>query len=95
MIALMERAACTCLADALPAGQTSVGTKIDVEHTAASPLGAEITVTARLEAVFGRRIEFVVTACEGDTQIGGGKHTRAIVDETQFMEKARTRKDSM
>lgn len=87
MIALMEKAACACLAGALPPGQTSVGTKIDVTHTAASPVGAVITATAKVGAVFGRRVEFTVTAHEGDKRIGGGKHTRVIVDEAEFMDK--------
>jgi predicted thioesterase len=58
MIALMERAACECLADCLESGQTSVGTGINVSHTAASPVGVEITATATIEYVFGGRIEF-------------------------------------
>ena len=87
MAALMEQAACACLADALEPGQTSVGTKIDIAHIAASPVGAEITATATITAVSGRRIEFEVVAHEGEKQIGGGKHTRVIVDEMQFMNK--------
>lgn len=90
MIALMERAACACLADALTDVQTSVGTQISVEHTAASPIGAKITATATIEYVFGRKVEFIVTASDGSSEIGKGKHTRIIVDEERFMTKART-----
>ena len=65
MIALMESAACECLADCMDAGQTSVGNKISVEHTKASPIGAEIKASATIEAIEGRRIVFAVAAGDG------------------------------
>ena len=93
MIALMERAACEVLADVLEDGQTSVGTLINVEHTAASPIGAVITATAVIDYVFGRKIEFSVTAADGTNEIGKGKHTRMIVDATKFMSRVNKRGD--
>jgi predicted thioesterase len=92
MIALMEQAACKCLADALTDGQTSVGTQVSVEHTAASVIGAEVTATATIEYVSGRKIEFAVTASDGAHEIGNGRHTRVIVDKERFMMKAKTKK---
>jgi predicted thioesterase len=89
MVALMERAACECLADALEPGQTSVGTRVDIEHTAASPIGAEITATATVADIDGRKIEFEVAANDSNGEIGRGKHTRVIVDEERFMAKVR------
>lgn len=87
MIALMESAACKCLAGALDDGQTSVGTSVHVDHTTASPLGANITATATIEYIFGRKIEFVVTASSGRRKIGKGRHTRLIVDAERFLAK--------
>jgi predicted thioesterase len=78
LIALMERAACDCLASCLEDGQTSVGTAISVEHTAATPVGMEVTATATITAVFGRKIEFALTASDGAGEIGKGTHTRAV-----------------
>jgi len=92
MIALMEHAACECLADCLGAGQTSVGSSISVEHTAASPLGAEVTAAASIDSVSGRKIEFAVTASDNSGEIGKGKHTRIIIDKDRFMKKAEARK---
>jgi len=92
MIALMERAACECLSDAFADGQTSVGTAISIEHTAASPLGAMIAATAKITAVDGRKVDFEVTASDKIGEIGRGTHTRFIVDAERFMTKARTRK---
>jgi predicted thioesterase len=87
MIALMERAACECLADGLEPEDTSVGTEINVSHTAASPIGAEISATATIRQVFGRKIEFAVSASDDAGEIGNGKHTRVIVDAKRFIER--------
>lgn len=93
MIALMEHAACEALSDALGEGQTSVGTGIDAKHTAASPMGANITATATVTSVSGRMIEFDVAAQDGTGEIGRGKHTRVIVDAERFIAKANTRNE--
>lgn len=87
MIALMEQAACDCLADSLEQGQSSVGTQISVDHTAASPLGAEITAVAEITSIEGKKIAFSVTAHCGENQIGSGTHTRFIIDTERFMSK--------
>jgi predicted thioesterase len=84
MIALMERAACKVLADVLEANRTSVGTRIDVAHTAAAPLGARISATATITKLMGRTIEFAVAAANGSVEIGRGTHTRVLVDAARF-----------
>jgi predicted thioesterase len=89
MVALMERAACECLADALEPGRASVGISVDIAHTAASPIGADITATATVAVIDGRKIEFEVAASDAKGEIGRGKHTRVIVDVERFMAKVR------
>ena len=91
MVALMERTACECLADCLNEGQTSVGSSINVEHIAASPIGSEITAKAEIVFVSGRKIEFSVTAHDKYGEIGKGKHVRIIVERERFMKKAEGR----
>lgn len=91
LIALMEQAACECLADCLSEEQTSVGSSISIEHTAASPIGAEIKATATIDFVFGRKIEFNITARDNAGEVGKGKHTRFIVDSEKFTAKASKR----
>ena len=91
LIALMEKAACECLSGCLETDQTSVGVEINVSHTAASPTGAEITATATIEYVFGRKVEFKATANDGAGEISNGRHTRVIVDPEKFMKKAKKR----
>ena len=87
MIALMEEAACNCIISFLEEGQSSVGTQISVEHTSASPIGAEITATATITSVDGRKIEFEVSAKDNTKEIGKGTHTRYIIDIQRFMSK--------
>ena len=94
MIALMEQAACECLVGALAEGQTSVGTRIDVAHNAASPVGAKITATAVVTGVDGRKIDFDVTASDGAGEIGKGTHSRFIIDAEKFITKANSREAS-
>jgi len=90
MVALMEKAACECLADILKPGQTTVGTKVQISHMAATPLGMRVDATATVESVDGRRVAFKVSAKDSRGEIGSGTHVRAIVDEVRFMEKVQS-----
>ncbi|MDR0818921.1 MAG: thioesterase family protein [Oscillospiraceae bacterium] len=91
MVALMENAACSVLADGLESGLTSVGTAISIAHTAASPIGAKVSAAATITAVNGRSVDFAVTANDETGEIGVGTHTRVIVDEAKFVAKAANR----
>jgi len=87
MIALMEQAACQAIAAVLEPGQSSVGTAIAVQHTAASLVGAEISASATVAATNGRQVEFMLAAHCGGQEIGCGTHTRFIIDAARFMGK--------
>ena len=91
MVALMAKAACECLADSLEVGQTSVGTLVNIVHLAASALDAEVSATATVTQVDGRKVSFDVTAHDGKTEIGKGLHERFIVDSEKFMKKLEKR----
>jgi predicted thioesterase len=84
MIYLMEVAASNAIRDVLPAGHVSVGTEINVQHLAATPVGRTVTATAKVESVEGRRIRFTVEAHDGVERIGTGAHGRAIVELARF-----------
>lgn len=88
LVALMERAACEAISPLLEPGQTSVGTMLNVEHTAPTPLGMEVTATAVVEKQEGRRVDFTVTARDAAGEIGRGTHSRVIVDGARFQAKA-------
>jgi predicted thioesterase len=91
LVALLERAACACLAGRLPDGRTSVGTRMDIAHTAASPVGATVTACATVTDVSGRQIEFEVRAADTVGEIARGTHTRVVVDAERFADRANGR----
>ena len=87
LTALLEHAALLAVADALPEGATTVGAALEIAHTRPSGLGAEITATAELIAVEGRKLTFRVGAHDAAGPIGGGTHVRYVVDRARFMAK--------
>ena len=93
MIGYMER---TCRDTALPLlepGHDTVGTKVNVSHLAAAPIGACVTFTAGIVAATGRRIEFRVEAWDENEKIGEGTHERAIVNVAKFAAKLAGKKE--
>ena len=88
MVALMEGAACDAIAEALPEGKTSVGTAMNIEHIAATPVGLEVRAEAEVTEVSGKVIHFTVAAYDEAGQIGKGTHTRVLVDSQRFLDKA-------
>jgi predicted thioesterase len=77
--------AATCAALDLPDGQTSVGTRVSLEHLAPSPVGAAVAVTATVAYVDGRLVRFTVEARMGEVLVGSGEITRVVVDAERFM----------
>ena len=88
MVALMEGAACNALKGKLAEGETSVGTRMDVQHRAATPVGMEVRAESRLTAVDGRRLTFEITAFDEAGEIGKATHERVVVKTERFLEKA-------
>ena len=87
MMALMENAAMLVVADALPEGSTTVGGHIASSHLKPSKVGDTVTATAEVVKVDGKKIEFKVSAYQGDVLIGEGSHLRFVVDRELFMSK--------
>ena len=87
MAALIEAAAVACVEDQLAEGQETLGIHLDVEHMAATPIGLEVTATAELIEVAGRKLVFNVEARDARELIGRGRHTRIIVDSARFRAK--------
>lgn len=80
----------TCAALALDADQTSVGTRVEIEHLAASPVGATITATADIVARDGRMVTFRVSAVDDvGTLVGHGEVRRVVVDRDRFLARLR------
>jgi len=86
LLAWCEAATCAALEGSLPAGSTSVGTRVALEHQAASPVGQEVEVTASLAYVDGRLHRFTVAARHvGGKVVGTGEITRVVVDAERFL----------
>ncbi|MCQ4637816.1 thioesterase family protein [Anaerovorax odorimutans] len=88
MIALMEKTAWMSVAPYLEEGNGTVGTALDVQHSAATPLGMTVTCESELTAVDGRKLTFQVVAKDETGIIGQGKHERFIVQNEKFQAKA-------
>ena len=88
MVALMEGAACEAIAECLKDTETTVGTALNIEHIAATPVGLEVRAEAEVTAVEGKVITFAVAAYDEVGQIGKGTHKRVIVNSQKFLEKA-------
>ena len=87
MMALMENAAMLAVASALEDGDTTVGGHIESSHLRPTPVGAEVSATATLEKVEGRKLYFNIIAHQGDVVIGEGTHLRFIVSREKFLAK--------
>ena len=87
MIALMEGAAVLAMSKSLDPEEGTVGTRIEVDHIAATPLNKKITAKATLIKVDGRKLIFEVEAHDEDKLIGKGIHERAIINTERFLEK--------
>lgn len=87
MIALMEKAATNALKELMPADSSSVGTMINVKHSAATPMGVKVTAKAVLTEVDGKRLVFTVEAFDEKDKIGEGRHERFIINIERFMAK--------
>jgi fluoroacetyl-CoA thioesterase len=88
MIGLMENAAINAVDKLLPQGQATVGTKIESTHTAATPIGMEVTAKATLVELDRKRLVFKVEAYDEKEKIGEGTHERFIIDLEKFLQKA-------
>ena len=84
MINLIEAAALAACEHLLPDGHQSLGIHLDVTHTAATPVGLRVAAVAEVVAVEGRTVTFRVEARDEREVIGGGTHSRVVVNVTRF-----------
>ena len=87
MAALMENAAMMAVSKELPEGSTTVGSLLEISHSRPSGLGENISATAVLESIEGRKLVFSVIAEDSKGKIGEGRHIRYIVDRQKFISK--------
>jgi fluoroacetyl-CoA thioesterase len=84
LLAWFEEA--TCSAVGLDDASTSVGTRVEMEHLAASPVGSEVTATATVVHRDGRLVRFQVVAHDvAGTVLATGEVQRVVVDRDRFL----------
>jgi predicted thioesterase len=85
MVALLELAAIRAVEAHLPPGAGTVGTRIDVRHLAATPVGMRVTIRATLREVAGRRFVFDIEGRDEAERIVEGTHERFQIDQARFL----------
>ncbi|MBQ6372443.1 MAG: thioesterase family protein [Oscillospiraceae bacterium] len=91
MIALAEETALKSVADRLEPGQGTVGTRVDIAHLAATPLGMKVRCETELIEIDRRRLVFSVAVYDEADKVAEGTHERFIIDNEKFMKKAETK----
>jgi predicted thioesterase len=88
MVSLMEEASLNAVEGLLPAGHQTVGTRLDITHVAATPVGLRVKAGAEVTRVDGRRITFRVWADDERERIGEGTHERIVIEVSRFDRRA-------
>ena len=89
MIALMEKTCLTSVIADLPEGFGTVGTKVDIVHIKATPIGMKVFCESELIEIERKRLVFKLVAKDEEGEIGSGIHERFVIDVNKFMEKLR------
>jgi predicted thioesterase len=89
LIGLLEQAAALAVEPALTEEQTTVGTRVDMRHLAATPIGMRVTASAELLEVEERRLRFRIQAHDEQELVAEGTHERAIINRARFLERVR------
>jgi fluoroacetyl-CoA thioesterase len=84
MVNLMEAAALQAVDGLLPAGYQTVGTRLDIGHFAATPVGMRVSARAEVTGIDGRTITFRLSAEDEREPIGEGTHERIVIDVARF-----------
>ena len=88
LIALMEETCWRSVANELEESCGTVGTLLEIRHTAPTPVGMKVTCESTLTEVDGRRLVFEVIARDAKGVVGEGKHERFVVQNEKFQVKA-------
>ena len=94
MIAFVEWTCVAALAPYLARGQRSVGTRVEMTHTAATPIGMIVTAEVELIELKGRRLRFKVNCRDEVEPIGDGFHERTVIDRDRFMSRLARKRGS-
>jgi fluoroacetyl-CoA thioesterase len=88
VVLLAEQAAVAAVDGHVPAGHTTVGYRVQLDHLAPVPVGEEVTAEAVLETIEGRRLTFRVSVKYRAGLVAAGRITRVAVEEARFVARA-------
>jgi fluoroacetyl-CoA thioesterase len=88
LLALAEAATVAATGPRIAAGLTTVGTRVELEHRAATPVGRAVVAEATLTKVDGRRLTFEVSVRDGGDVVAEGHIERVLVDRRRFLSRA-------
>ena len=91
LIALVEETAWKSVAGELETGQGTVGTKVDISHIAATPVGRKVRCAAALVEVDRRRLVFSVKVFDETGKVAEGTHERFVIENEKFLAKTDAR----
>lgn len=94
MVALLEETAWKSVQPYLEPGQGTVGTRVDVRHLAATPLGMQVTCESELVEIDRRRLVFQVEIYDEKTKVGEGIHERFVIQSDKFLAAANAKGDA-
>ena len=94
LIALMEETCWRSVADQLEDGCGTVGTLLEIRHTAPTPIGMDVTCESELVEVDGRRLVFTVQAHDAKGLVGEGRHERFVIQNEKFQAKANAKREA-
>ena len=87
LVMIMENASIEALNPFLTEEEGSVGTRIDVIHSAATPIGMKVWAEAEITEVDGKRVTLKVDAWDEKGPIGSAVHDRAIIKPASFLQR--------
>ena len=87
LILILENAALNAIKQYLEADESAVGTRVDVRHLVATPVGREVAGHAEVTHTEGRKVLFRVWATDGSEEIGAGTHERTVINVSRIVER--------
>ncbi len=88
LVVLVEDTCRSILEPELEEGQGTVGTKVDISHMAATPVGMKVRCEAEVIEADGKRFLFKVEAFDNAGKVAEGTHERFIIKKEKFMQRA-------
>jgi fluoroacetyl-CoA thioesterase len=85
LLQLIEEAAIHCLAPILGETEVSLGSHVDLNHLAPTPVGFIVRIEVEIIGLDGRRVNFAVAAFDEREKVAEGTHERYVIDRAKFL----------